>query len=634
MKKARTSLSVAAVAGALVVSATMASATATAAPSRRVVPHTAPTWVARAHSLGAAPADGSSTFKIYLTPHGGIDALEAAVARVSDPRSAAYQRYLSAAAYHRRYDPSSSTVHAVSGWLASNHLSVTAVEAHHRYLEVRGTNAAVQKAFAVKVNRYRHHGRTVQANSGAVSVPSSIGSYVTTVSGLDTTPHFVKHAISPPPAGFRNAPPCSAYYGQKRAATTPDGTPLPRFKGEVLPYVPCGYTGRQFRSAYENNSALSGKGVTVAIIDAYASPTIAADASTYARRHGDHPYAPRQLTQHNAPAFTFQEDCGENGWWGEETLDVEAVHAMARDARIRYYGGESCQDADLLTTQTQVVDENKASIITNSYGDLGEDVPRDLVLASRAVFLQAALQGISFLFSSGDNGDEVAATGTRQPDYSASDPFVTAVGGTADAIDANGRFLFQTGWGTHTFSLSASGTAWEPGGFLYGAGGGTSALFAKPWYQRGVVPARYGTGRAVPDIAMDADPQTGMLIGQTQAFPEGVHYGEYRIGGTSLASPLFAGMSALRQQKAGHRLGFQNPVIYDRAGSGVLTDVKGEPRDRGVVRVNYNNSVDESDGVSYLVRTFDQDSSLETVRGWDDVTGVGAPRAGWLDVAR
>ena len=314
MKKARTSLSVAAVAGALVVSGTMAAPTATAAPRRRAVARTAPTWVARAHSLGAAPATGRSTFKVYLAPTGGIAALEAAVARVSDPKSAGYQHYLSAAAYHRRYDPSSATVRAVSGWLSSNHLSVTAVEAHHRYLEVRGTNAAVQKAFAVRINRYRHHGRTVQANNGAVSVPSSIGSYVTTVAGLDTTPHFVKHSVSPPPAGFRNAPPCSAYYGQKRATKAPDGTPLPRFEGKVLPYAPCGYTGKQFRSAYENNSALSGKGVTVAVIDAYASPTIAADANTYARRHGDHAYGPGQLSQHNAPAFTFQEECEENGW--------------------------------------------------------------------------------------------------------------------------------------------------------------------------------------------------------------------------------------------------------------------------------------------------------------------------------
>ena len=66
---------------------------------------------------------------------------------------------------------------------------------------------------------------------------------------------------------------------------------------------------------------------------------------------------------------------------------------MARDARIRYYGGASCQDADLLDTQTQVVDENKASIITNSYGDLGEDVPLDLVIASRTVFLQSGTAG-------------------------------------------------------------------------------------------------------------------------------------------------------------------------------------------------------------------------------------------------
>ena len=170
------------------------------------------------------------------------------------------------------------------------------------------------------------------------------------------------------------------------------------------------------------------------------------------------------------------------------------------------------------------------------------------------------MQGQSFLFSSGDNGDELANTGIKQADASASDPFVTAVGGTSDAIGPDGKFLFQTGWGTEKYSLSTNGKAWTPNGYLYGAGGGESMLFNRPAYQNGVVPSSYGSGRAVPDVGLDADPTTGMLIGLTQTFPDGVAYGEYRIGGTSLASPLFAGFTALRAQAAGRtRVGFLNP---------------------------------------------------------------------------
>ena len=129
---------------------------------------------------------------------------------------------------------------------------------------------------------------------------------------------------------------------------------------------------------------------------------------------------------------------------------------------------------------------------------------------------------------------------------------------------------------------------------------------------------------------MDADPTTGMLIGQTQTFPDGTYYGEYRIGGTSLASPLFAGMTALASQHAGGRLGFLNPTLYAKAGSSVFTDIKGAPKDPGNVRVDYVNQVDPSGGLAYSVRTFNQDSSLVTAPGWDDVTGLGAPNASWL----
>lgn len=81
-----------------------------------------------------------------------------------------------------------------------------------------------------------------------------------------------------------------------------------------------------------------------------------------------------------------------------------------------------------------------------------------------------------------------------------------------------------------------------------------SSLFAEPFYQRRAVPSALAQGhRASPDIAMDGDPQTGMLIGETQTFPDGrVRYSEYRIGGTSLSSPLYAGIEALADQAAGH----------------------------------------------------------------------------------
>jgi subtilase family serine protease len=184
---------------------------------------------------------------------------------------------------------------------------------------------------------------------------------------------------------------------------------------------------------------------------------------------------------------------------------------------------------------------------------------------------------------------------------------------------------WETGWGTMKYGLSSDGTSWDPLGFLYGSGGGESSLFAQPAYQAGITPAG---ARGVPDVAMDADVTTGMLIGETQTFPEGVHYDQYRIGGTSLASPLFAGMTALAFQHAGGGVGLLNPTIY--ANKNAFTDVTGAGADAGNVRVDFTNGLDGSDGILYSVRTFDQDLSLAVNPGWDDVTGLGSPNSGWL----
>ena len=118
---------------------------------------------------------------------------------------------------------------------------------------------------------------------------------------------------------------------------------------------------------------------------------------------------------------------------------------------------------------------------------------------------------------------------------------------------------------------------------------------------------------------MDADPTTGMLVGETQDFPlassfgpAGVHYGEYRVGGTSLASPLMAGAQAVAQGNAGRRIGFANPLIYFLARNpNMFNDItpQGDP---GNVRADYATAINADDGVAYSVRTFDQDSSLTT----------------------
>jgi subtilase family serine protease len=164
-----------------------------------------------------------------------------------------------------------------------------------------------------------------------------------------------------------------------------------------------------------------------------------------------------------------------------------------------------------------------------------------------------------------------------------------------------------------------------PGSWLYGAGGGVSRIFAEPGYQVGVVPssvfaAQRRSGRAVPDISAVADIQTGYIIGETQTFPDGsVKYSEYRIGGTSLSSPLMAGIMALADQCAGQPHGFANALFYSLAGSTAFNDVVTPGSTVAVVRTNFNNGVDASAGLSYRLRTTNQTLSLQTTPGYGTV---------------
>lgn len=607
-------------------------------PPTLPIPNSSPGWLTHAAKVG--PATGNVRVRIYLAPNGGLTALQSFATAVSTPGSSQYRQFLTPAQYHARFDAGASTVSAVTGWLTGAGLKAT-VDPQHRYVDVSGGVGAANKAFGVTLSKYTHDGQTVQAPSGAASTPASLSGAVIAVSGLDTTPQIVAPQTqkpAPPDAGFRNAPICGEWYGSATPANmpTPDKTVLPEFDGASLAYSPCGYTGPQLRAAYEKGltGGYEGSGVTVAITDAYASPTIEQDANRYATDTGDKPFAAGQFSQSLPGSYTHvnsnasHNQCGMPGWYGEETLDVEAVHAMAPAANVRYYAGKSCTDPDLLDTFYRINDENLANVVTNSWGGVGDATKPALQLAYDTAFLQGAAQGISYVFSTGDNGDEATALGTPQTDFPASDPYVTAVGGTSTAITPDG-LVGQTGWQTSKYSLTDGAWA-SAGGFLYGGGGGYSSNIPEPGYQKDAGIVSPNGGRAVPDVAMDADPTTGMLVGQTQTFTGKAAYDTYRIGGTSLASPLFAGITALKIQANGHGLGLLNPLIYSSHGAG-FTDVTGAGIGTGAIRVDFVNGVDASGGYAYSVRTFDgATTSLKVGAGWDDETGWGSASAAWV----
>lgn len=613
-------------------------AQADAAPKARdVLSGTKPAWATAKADKGSTADSGKVTARVYLA--GDAKGLATYAKEVSDPSSALYGKFLTAKQTQARFGPTKAQVAQVTAWLKSSGLKVAGTTRH--YVTVTGDVAATEKAFGTQLHNFSKAGKTYRAPLTTASVPAALGGAVLTVTGLDNAPHVVKHddTLPPPSAVFKNAPPLSSYYGEKVAST------LPSAYGSKQPYAIKGYTGKQLRAAYGATSANTGKGVTVAITDAYASPYIVNDAKTYASRNGDAAYAPGQLTQVLPDTYTNTgaDECDAAGWYGEETLDVEAVHAVAPKADITYVGGASCLDDDLIDALTKVVDNRLADIVTNSWGEAEQYVTPDLAAAYDQIFQQGAVEGIGFYFSSGDNGDEVANTGTKQVDAPADSSWVTAVGGTSLAVGKNNTYQWETGWGTTKTTLSSDGSSWAslPGSFLYGAGGGVSTLYSQPFYQRNVVPnslakVKGKKGRVVPDVSAVADPQTGLLVGQSQSFPDGsVQYSEYRIGGTSLASPVFAAIQALAQQaQGGVPIGFANPSIYDKYGTAAYHDVTDHPLGAGVnlaeVRVDYVNGLDASGGLATSLRTTGHDSSLSATVGYDDVTGVGSPAAGYL----
>lgn len=594
-----------------------------------------PPW-AKAAAL-TAPADGSAAvgFHVYLGWRHGADVTALAKA-VSDPSSARYGRYLSPAQFRARFAPSRADVAAVVRWLKSQGFTIAGIPANRLYVAATGTVAQAEIAFRVQLNEYSVQGLTLRAPASAVSISASLSGVVTAVVGLDQggelTHPLSSRIIAPPPAGFRNGQPWSLFWGQTIATT------LPKAYGSAQPYAVRGYTPAQLRGAYGVAGAIKrgndGSGVTVAIIDAYAAPTIVYDVDRYSKDNGIPTFTGGQFTQVWAPGLVAEPAQGdEQDWYGEETLDVEAVHSMAPGARIVYVGALTSSDTDMDAALNWVVDRRAARIVSNSYGDAGEGVPADLVKAESAIFVQAAVEGIGLYFSSGDDGDEVANLGERTVDWPTSSPWITDVGGTSLGVNARNGYAFETGWGTTKSVLTDN--VWSPtppGDYLYGSGGGTSKLFVEPWYQFGIVPKAIShyfsvvPGRAVPDVAMDGDPTTGMLVGETQTWSDGsVSYDTYRVGGTSVSCPLFAGVMALADQRAGHAHGFANPALYAALRRGAYRDVVDPPGIMAAVRSDFANGEDATDGIIYSLRTFNQTGTLHTLPGYDDVTGMGSP---------
>jgi subtilase family serine protease len=583
---------------------------------------------------GAAPAAGNLAIRVYLSGQ-NLAGLQALAQQVSTPGDARYGHYLTPAQYAAEFGPTAQQSAGVSGWLKACGLAVTGTNAH--YVAAAGSPAAVTCAVGTPMHDYRWHGTTVLAPAGTPSVPQAVAGDVLSVSGLSSAvpqAHPASAAVSSAAAVAASST-CSSYFGATPAST------LPQAYGATQPYQPCGYLPSQLRSAYGTGATgLTGAGVKIAVVDSFASSTMASDAQQYASAHGEPGWAAGQYSEVVPSGLPAQP----LAWTEEEVMDVEGVHAMAPGASVVYVAAAGTDDSDYVDALSTIVDGHLANIVSDSWV-LGADtgIPAATVKDFGKIFLQGTVEGIGFIFASGDTGSQAASQDGSGPNvtatnYPASDPLVTAVGGTTLAVGSGGQDLWQTGWETDYAPLSSDGTSWTspPGTFAGGAGGGPSGLFGRPLYQLGTVPSSFGHHRVVPDVAMEADPATGMLVGQTFALPSGGVFVQYATGGTSLAAPLFAGVQALAEQHAGHPLGFANLAIYLSAARGGFRDVTDSPAGTTPLADVHTVTTASATGQvthSFVLATFGraQDTGLSAGAGYDDVTGVGSPTAAYID---
>ena len=633
-----------------------------------------PGWVNKAQNLGAADASQTIDLTVWLKLR-NENKLQQQLHDLYTPGSS-YHKWINQGQFNASYSPTDQQVKSVSNFLSAHGFTILDTAENNFYIKVSGTIAQAEQAFHVQINNYRYNGKTYRSNAADPSVSDTSGGNIANVTGLDDASYFQPDIVRPgSAAGDGVAPNTAVAYdvlcgalSTTKTLTLKDGS-----THDYTGFIPCGYNGDQLQKAYGVDqlvaNGIDGSGQTVAIVDAYGSPTIVTDANAFvdaANRNlpANHQIPHLVLGQNfdivgpngtvNKPESKAQDPLG---WQAEVTLDIEAVHSMAPGAKIVLVAAPN-NYADLDEAVNWVVVHHLANIVTNSWG-----LSTDLASPGRAsrderIFMQAAVEGIGLNFSSGDNGDELANTGVKSVDYPASSPWVNAVGGTSLFLNSDNSYNFETGWGNdlvrkYTCATKSTDSStgllhcdtYNPAGLLDegytgGAGGGLSYNFtAQPWQSSAIggdTAAGFGavgTHRAVPDISMLADPYTGMNVYITDLSAGDTSPEIEPYGGTSLASPLFAGIMALvDQQRAANGLapaGLASQYEYGLPGS-ALNDVSHPPSvgnptpgDPNSIFLYYGSRYSGS----FFTVTFNEDSSLAAGSGWDDVTGVGSPNA-------
>jgi subtilase family serine protease len=609
-----------------------------------------------------------------------------ALKAIYDPASPSFHHWMTPAQYSR-YMPDEADRAAVREALVQSGLTIEAVAADGRSIQVSAQAATIARAFGSPVHSFQSAGKTFVATTARPRLASAAGALVAAITGIGTprTQPFALRQIDQS-TGLPLAMPLSpttvtspssgsplnpyftdnCYDGNTRQALETaegDATFIGRrqvngyFAAGGAGYGVCGYDATQLRAHYgltgPVSRGLDGRGQTIGIVVAYGSPFIVNDVNAYS--------SILSLPQLGASNFQLLAPLGttltyDSGWSAETTIDVSMAHAIAPGAKIVLLVAPSNATEDLLNTFDYAVEHQLADVVSMSFGEpeLGSDGSDEEAWGLATA--EAASYGIGVNVSSGDYGDNGAGTPVGAPSTPADSAYVTAIGGTTLSLPtAEGRRDVGWGWqSTFPNTNRLVKTKLQVGaGEAVGAGGGESVYFGKPFWQD----ALPGQGRQTPDISAIADPLTGADLVLT------VEDGDYLVqvvtvaGGTSVASPVFAGISALANQRAGARIGQIAPLLPSLQGTAITDMVpltSQDPKMAAILRGKplatpdvtpdalalLPAGIDEIEQIfvvrpilSMTIFTYGLDTSLTTAVGWDNVTGYGEPNGNAFLVA-
>jgi subtilase family serine protease len=432
------------------------------------------------------------------------------------------------------------------------------------------------------------------------SVRSSLRSVVSWVSAAVGFPLLLSGSVPPAAAGAAHLmTPAAANYAQFRSLGTFQDLATAQFPCQKTIPAAC-FGPDQIRAAYGIqpvlNAGITGKGRTIVLIDAFQSPTLQGDLAAFDAIFHLPPPAALNVIYPDGPTPFNGHDPVQIGWSLEIAVDVEWAHAIAPGAAINLVLAKSGDDADLTSAVTYAVRHkldgsrgNLGDVMSLSFGEAEQCAGKTTISRQHRAFELAKAQGMTVFASSGDQGatqptcDGKSLLGVRAVATPASDPNVTAVGGTNLVADgASGAYQSESAWS--------------------GSGGGFSSLYRRPEYQESL--GHESRGRGVPDVAFNADPHSGPIVVWSLLAPPG-HPGLGTASGTSAAAPQWAGIAALADQAAGRRLGLINTSLYElgrgEGGGDAFRDMTTGSNSFGGV------------------------AGFSARHGWDPVTGLGTP---------